>query len=653
MTTTETDTDDPFAPAEPPPDPLAGLTEQQLAAVTHRNGPCIVVAGAGSGKTRVITRRIAHLMATGVKGSSIVAITFTNKAAGEMRERLEHLCPGHKAWVSTFHSMAVRLLRDHSFEAGLSRSFTIADEDDRLKVVRQCVAAVGADQKRFLAPAVADEISRAKNFMLLPVDVWSRAEDSWLKMIGLIYSQYQRVMWRMGLLDFDDLLLMLVQLLSTNETVRRALDERFRFMLVDEFQDVNLAQSMILKLLNRNENNLMVVGDSDQLIYSFRGSDIRHFLSFEQEYPGTKLMPLNENFRSTPEVISAANVVIRNNPNRIKKELVTANPSGVPVTLHKYASSAAEANAIGREVLSQVGTGARTYSDFAVLIRLHTLSKDVEAVFIKGKIPYRIVGGMTFFERKEVKDALAYVKLAINPNDSVSFLRAVNEPTRGIGKAALDRLTAYTAEIETSHVYACDRAELIPGLTQRNVVGMKTFADLIRRLHLRADDAAALVEAAVKESGLLKQYAESEEDEDLTRGDNLLQLIDIAKSFCGTEKKSAVEFLELVTLSAHEEEEDEDRDKVTISTLHAAKGLEWPVVFLPAVEGGIFPHKKAFEATDYDGLAEERRLFFVGITRAREQLVLSYSNFRIVNGSPVYQVPSQFLDELPQDEIDS
>jgi DNA helicase-2/ATP-dependent DNA helicase PcrA len=634
-------------------DLLADLTEAQRQAVTHVDGALLILAGPGSGKTRVITRRVAYLLSQGVKPWNILAITFTNKAAGEMRRRVEDLAPHCKVWISTFHSMGARLLRQYADTIGLDRNFTIYDQADRTQVVKAALEAGNIDSIHHTPERIQAAISRAKNQLLSPPDFAKTATDFFGETVAKVYPLYEQLLRKAHALDFDDLLYCMAHLLRNYPEVRAELDERFRYVLIDEYQDTNHAQYVIAHNLSRDYPNLCVVGDPDQSIYRFRGSDIRNILDFENDYPSAVVITLGQNYRSTKSILAAADHLIAHNAKRKAKELTTENAKGKPVTVVTHESGEEEADAIARQIQMAVKQNeGRSYRDFAVFLRINALSRALETAMIKRRVPYQMVRGLAFFERKENKDILAYLRLLINPRDDLSFLRAVNEPARGIGKVSLEHLRQHAEAREQSLLEAAAGVEKIPAIKGKAAKGLADFARVMGELAQLTSTAPAdeVIRQVIDKSGYRAMLKDSNDPQDQERLANVEELITAAKQFVPDESENTLTaFLEHVTLVNDVDAWDETIDKVSIMTLHAAKGLEFPVVFLPAIEQGLLPHERS--TNHPEELEEERRLAFVGMTRAKEELYLSHAQAREFRGTRMYKVPSQFLRELPQDEI--
>jgi DNA helicase-2/ATP-dependent DNA helicase PcrA len=632
---------------------LADLTDPQREAVLHQDGPLLILAGAGSGKTRVITRRVAHLLHTGVKPYQILAITFTNKAAGEMRQRVQAMLPECKVWISTFHSFGVRILRQYGERLGLDRNFTIYDQTDRTRMVKAAQESAGIETGRFTPETIQGAISKAKNQLLTPDAYARQANDFFSQNVAAVYTAYEKRMRDANALDFDDLLLWPALALKNNEELRAELDARFRYVLIDEYQDTNKAQYAIARGLSIDQPNLCVVGDPDQSIYKWRGSDIRNILDFERDFPNARVIALERNYRSTKAILHAASHLIAHNRQRKPKNLYTEKTGGEPVTVLSYETGLDEAENIARRIAESVNEGKHNYRDFAVFLRVNALSRNLETAFVRQRIPFQIVRGLAFFDRKENRDVLAYLRLLLNPKDDLSFLRVVNEPARGIGKVSLDHLRGYAEPREMSLLGACAELDKMPAIKSKAVTGLRSFALLMNELRQGIDASAdEVIRQVISKSGYHRMLKNSDDPEDQDRLANIEELITAAKQFVEEDhSRTIADFLENITLASDVDGWDENQDCVSVMTLHAAKGLEFPVVYMVAVEQGLLPHERSL-AKD-DELEEERRLAFVGMTRAKEELYLCHSRLREFRGQTLYAVPSMFLDELPQEGVQS
>jgi DNA helicase-2/ATP-dependent DNA helicase PcrA len=630
-----------------PHDLLADLTDAQREAVTHLEGPLLILAGAGSGKTRVITRRVAFLLQQGVRPGNILAITFTNKAAGEMKQRVEALVPGCRVWISTFHSFGARLLRQYADRLELDKNFTIYDQNDRARVVKTALEDAGIDGSRFSPDSVSAAISKAKNQLLSPERYAERARDFFGQTVARVYPIYEKRMRDASALDFDDLLYWPALALKHDQELRAELDARFRHVLIDEYQDTNQAQYAIARGLSVDHPNLCVVGDPDQSIYKFRGSDIRNILDFERDFPGAKVLTLSKNYRSTKAILAAAGGLIAHNKQRKPKDLITDNPDGAPVKVLTFESGVDEAEGVARRIHEAVTKQKRHYRDFAVFLRINALSRGLETAFVKQRVPFQIVKGLAFFERKENRDVLAYLRLLLNPRDDLSFLRAVNEPARGVGKVSLEHLRQYAEKEEISLLAASARVDKIPALKGKAAKALSEFARMMYDLQKLADaQPDEVIRQVLDQSGYRQALKDSRDEEDADRLANIEELITAARQFAAEDNARTIgDFLENITLASDLDGWDEKQDCVSVMTMHAAKGLEFPVVYLLAVEQGLLPHERSLGRDDE--VEEERRLAFVGMTRAKEELYVCHARMREFRGDTLYAVPSMFLEELP------
>ena len=631
-------------------DLLADLTAPQRQAVTHKDGALLVLAGAGSGKTRVITRRVAYLMKEGVAGKNILALTFTNKAAGEMRHRIEAASPDSKVWVGTFHGVCARLLRQYSTLVGIDRDFTIYDQADRLRAVKQVMNQLDFANISVSPEKVEGAISRAKNELLTPEAYARRGGDHVAAVTSKVYGLYQNRLRESSAVDFDDLLVHLVTILKSHPDVRSDLDRRFRYVLVDEYQDTNRAQYAIIRALSVDHPNLCVTGDPDQSIYGWRGADMSNILEFEKDFPGCEVVKLEQNYRSTKNILEAADHLIRHNHRRKAKSLLTDNPRGMLVELTIYPTETEEAQGVAGTIVSKVREGEYGFGDVAVFCRVTALTRKIELAFRAARIPYQVVGGMSFYERQEVKDVLAYLSLMANPKDDLAFLRVVNLPPRGVGETSLEKLSDRAKALELPMLAMARQAAAVPGLKDRAIAALRDFAMLMDELiALREHTAEEVLRRLQALSGyreFLKQDAKGGDE----RLANVDELISAAREFDrehpGT---TVVDFMEEVTLSSAVDRWKDEGGSVTLMTLHAAKGLEFPVVFIVGLEQGLLPHSRANESEDE--MEEERRLLFVGITRAKRELFLSHCRVREFRGQRQVTIPSLFLSELPEEVL--
>jgi DNA helicase-2/ATP-dependent DNA helicase PcrA len=655
---------------------LEGLNPQQRAAVVHQGGPLLIVAGAGSGKTRVLTHRIGYqLSERGVHPGEILAITFTNKAAGEMKQRVAALVGGRARlmWVSTFHSMCVRVLRAEAKTLGLRSSFSIYDADDAKRLMTLVSRDLDLDPKRYPARSLSAQISNLKNELVTP-EVWAeRASDAHEKVLGSVYERYQRRLLEAHALDFDDLIMSTVRLLQEFPDVAEHYRRRFRHVLVDEYQDTNHAQYSLVRELTRPAGSnppgeLAVVGDADQSIYAFRGASIRNILEFEHDYPDATTILLEQNYRSTQTILSAANAVIARNPDRRPKNLWSDAGAGEQITGYVAENEHDEAAWVAQQIDELTDNGASA-SDVAVFYRTNAQSRVFEEVFIRVGMPYKVVGGVRFYERREIRDALAYLRVIANPDDVVSLRRILNTPRRGIGDRAEAVVEAFAERERISFGAALERADVAPGMNPRSLNSIQDFVTMLTDLRGVAagpdGTPANIVEAVLDKTGYLRELEASHDPQDEGRVDNLRELVSVAREFeeqrtaagvdadTGLPLGGAVDldaFLEQVSLVADADSiPDADGGVVTLMTLHTAKGLEFPMVFLTGLEDGVFPHMRTLG--DNDELAEERRLAYVGITRARERLYLSRALSRSAWGQPAWNPPSRFLDEIPPELV--
>ena len=643
---------------------LEGLNPQQREAVVHRGGPLLIVAGAGSGKTRVLTHRIAHLLAHGgAQPGQILAITFTNKAAGEMKERVAQLVgPRAKAmWVSTFHSMCVRILRAEAKTVGLKSSFSIYDADDSKRLMTMVVRDLDLDPKRYPARSLTAQISNLKNELVTP-EAWAeKASNAHEKVLAEAFTRYQARLLEAHSLDFDDLIMTTVRLFQDHPDVAEHWRRRFRHVLVDEYQDTNHAQYVLVRELTRpaadgvEPAELAVVGDADQSIYAFRGATIRNILEFERDYPDATTILLEQNYRSTQTILTAANAVIARNPDRRPKNLWSDAGAGEPIVGYVAENEHDEAAWVAQRIDALSDEHSVTPADVAVFYRTNAQSRVFEEVFIRVGLPYKVVGGVRFYERKEIRDALAYLRTIANPDDVVSLRRILNTPRRGIGDKAEDAVQRFAERERLSFGAALYIADEGMGLAQRSINAIRDFTDLLTELRGVAagpdGTPSSILEAVLDRTGYLKELEESRDPQDEGRVDNLRELVSVAREFeeqrAGTDDATSLDaFLEQVSLVADADQvPDASGGVVTLMTLHTAKGLEFPVVFLTGLEDGVFPHLRTLG--DVAELAEERRLAYVGITRARERLYLSRALSRSAWGAPSWNPPSRFLDEIP------
>lgn len=632
---------------------LASLTPPQREAVLHRDGPLLILAGPGSGKTRVITHRIARLLADGVPAAQILALTFTNKAADEMQRRVAELTPGHRVWVSTFHRFGARLLRQYADHVGLGPNFTIYDTSDTRQTIKRVIEAERINTMHYTPDRLADAISAAKN-KLVPYDQYEPRPGSTLgSVVAEVYPAYQRRLLASSAADFDDLLLHVAQLVHDQEEIRRELDARFRYVLVDEYQDTNRAQYVILRALASDYPNLAVTGDPDQSIYGWRGADLKNILEFEHDYPQVRVVRLERNYRSTKRILRVADALIAHNLHRKPKELYTENDEGEVVRLSVYAGQDQEAADIAEQIRTAVEAGRRKPSDFAIFYRVNALSRALERALRAAGVPYQMVRGQEFYQRMEIKDVLAYCQLVNNPRDDIAFERTVNTPPRGIGRKTIERLLEHAYRYGLPLLDAARDAHEIDALSKQAATKVTRFVGIVDRISAVAHgDVEEVIGTVLAESGYRAVLAESEDEQDQNRLANIEELLTDARQFDEENPGGGQleEYLERSWLVNETDDWDTQTDKATLMTLHAAKGLEFPVVFIVAVEEGVLPHERV--GRHPDELEEERRLAFVGITRAKEELQLSYAVMRDYRGQRRHTVPSSFLMEVPRGEIE-
>ncbi|MFV1968133.1 MAG: ATP-dependent helicase [Pirellulaceae bacterium] len=632
---------------------LDSLTSAQQQAVQHVDGPLLILAGPGSGKTRVVTHRIAQLLGRGIPPRQILALTFTNKAAEEMRSRLERLAPGQAVWVGTFHRFCARWLRQYASLAGLEENFSIYDAGDSHKVLADALREAELPLTHVSVDQVAREISRAKNSLITADQFTPRPGHTLGMLVQQVYPHYQRRLLVANAVDFDDLLLHVAHMLRENPELRRTLDDRFRYILVDEYQDTNFAQYAIVRALSQDHANLAVTGDPDQSIYGWRGANLDNILKFEHDYPDVCVVRLERNYRSTGKILRVADALIANNTRRKKKALYTENDEGRPVRLVVYPSSRDEAGNLAEQIANALRQGKRRPRDFAIFYRVNSLSRPLESALRSLGIPYQIVKGLEFYQRREVKDILAYLHLMNNPRSDVAFQRIINLPPRKIGKTTVGRLIAHANSRRCPLLDAAREAGLIESLAKRTAVNVAAFVEMYDRLCVTAALPLEEIMGHVLEvTGYRRWLIDSDTEEDRERLANIEELLNAAREFDEQhpEDSPLETFLEQTALVSDSDDWDAEDDRVSLMTLHAAKGLEFPVVFITAVEQGLLPHERSKE--DPDQLEEERRLLFVGITRAEEELQLSLASNRFVRGGCWPTVPSCFLMELPRDEME-
>ena len=633
------------------------LNDKQQEAVYYTDGPLLILAGAGSGKTRVLTHRIAYLIdEKGINPWNILAITFTNKAAGEMRERVDSLVGfgAESIWVSTFHSMCVRILRRHIDLLGYDTNFTIYDTDDQKTLMKEVCKLLQIDTKQLRERTLLGAISAAKNELITPEEFRLNAGGDFMQLkIADVYSEYERQLRSNNALDFDDLLLMTVQLFQTQKDVLQYYQERFRYIMVDEYQDTNTVQFELVRLLASGYRNLCVVGDDDQSIYKFRGANIKNILNFEEFFPDAKVIKLEQNYRSTSNILNAANAVIRNNRGRKEKSLWTDNGIGDKIEFRQFDTGFDEAEYIVSDIREHVNRGDCTYNDNAILYRTNAQSRVFEEKFVTANIPYKIVGGINFYARREIKDLLSYLKTVDNGRDDLAVRRIVNVPKRGIGLTSINRVQEYAASHEIGFYEALRAVDLIPNIG-RGASKLESFVALIEHFKADASDMSLsdLMKEIIEETGYIESLQAEDVIEAETRIENIDELLSKVAAYeeqCEEQDEPATlsGFLEEVALVADIDSLDENTDYVVLMTLHSAKGLEFPHVYLAGMEDGIFPSYMTITADDPEEVEEERRLCYVGITRAEENLTLTCARRRMIRGETQYNKMSRFLKEIP------
>ncbi|HTC31593.1 MAG TPA: DUF3553 domain-containing protein [Candidatus Acidoferrum sp.] len=630
------------------------LNDIQTQAVEHTDGPVLIFAGAGSGKTRVLTHRIALLLGRKkIAPDRILAVTFTNKAAGEMKTRLERMvgASARDLWVGTFHAMCVRMLRRDGSKAGISPSFAIIDDADQRQLVKDILDDLDYDERQLAPGACLHEISKAKNSLIWP-DKYHESQTTFLgERLANVYTEYERRLRESNSLDFDDLIVRTIDLLERDEKTREKYQNKFEYILVDEYQDVNVAQYRLIALLGAKHKNVTVVGDDDQSIYSWRGSDYRMILRFEQDFPGAKVFKLEENYRSTQRILDAANALVANNKTRAPKKLFTSRAEGEAITVYAAATERDEARYTVEKVKQMVRDGA-AYKDFLILYRTNAQSRVFEEALIADGIPYRVVGGVGFYARAEIKDVIAYLRYIINPADALAFKRIVNVPRRGIGQQTLAALVQAANAKGMSVGEAIFDSELLKDAVPKKLKELERFAELIRTFRERAEDlsVADLLVSVMEDSGYVRELQAEETHDARARIENLQELIGVAREYEGGEPESSLSgFLTNVALISDLDSLDPESSYVTLMTMHGAKGLEFPHVFLTGLEEGVFPHSRAL--TDETELEEERRLAYVGVTRAMDRLFMSYAQRRALFGNTYAYPKSRFIEEMPGLEV--
>ncbi len=631
------------------------LNDSQRQAVFHTNGPLLLLAGAGSGKTRVLTHRIAYLIENGVSPYNILAITFTNKAAREMKERTASLCDcGDYIWISTFHSSCVRILRQEIENIRYDKNFTIYDADDQVRLVKECLKELTLDEKTLPPKMIISKISEQKNEMVTPESYEKLSFGNYFESeIAKVYKLYQKKLYANNALDFDDIIFKTVELLTKFPDVLEKYQNRFLYIMVDEYQDTNSSQYELVRLLASKNRNLCVVGDDDQSIYGWRGANISNILDFEKHFDGARVIKLEENYRSTQTILTAANEVVKNNRTRKNKTLYTSNPEGEKI-YHYKASTDFEEGAFIAETIQKEVSGGKRYSDFSVLYRNNAQSRSIEEKLVKSNIPYRLFGGTKFYDRKEIKDLIAYLKLIHNSYDSIYLKRIINVPKRGIGDATVEKLVNYASDYSITLYDALSDIDHIEGIGSKSK-NLKEFADLLDHLIAYSDThtVAELIEEIIYKIDYRSYLLLEGQEEAEKRMENIQELINKAEQVSiASDENSLSTFLEEVALVADVDAYTEDADTVVLMTLHSSKGLEFPTVFIPGFEDSIFPSFRSIDAGDRE-IEEERRLCYVGITRARETLYLTSTNSRMSFGKIVRNPVSRFLKEIPKDLVEN
>ena len=639
---------------------LDELNAEQREAASHIDGPMLIIAGAGSGKTRVLTYRIAHLVHKGVHPASILAVTFTNKAASEMKERVSKLVEGRSEtmWIGTFHSVCLRLLRRDIDKLGYKKEFAIFDYADQQTAVKECLKELGLNDKNFPPKSVLEMIGEAKDNLMEP-EVYQKLYENDFRMgkVAKIYELYQKKLRQSNALDFDDMIMLTIKLLLNDPELLDYYHKKFRYILVDEYQDTNTAQYSLITLLARGSGNLCVVGDDDQSIYGWRGANIRNILDFEKEFKGCKVVKLEQNYRSTAKILNAANSIIKNNSSRKNKKLWTNNSDGEHIKCHQSDSEHGEAFYISHQIKTLIKKNDMKYKDFAILYRINALSRVFEETFIKEGIPYKILGGLKFYDRKEIKDILAYLRVIQNPSDNISLKRIINVPRRGIGNTTVEAVENIATQRECSMFSVIDSNDQVAEL-KRAASKLEDFVLLInkfRAINQTPDSSVVeIIQAVIGDSGMLKELETENTIESQTRIENIKELLSVALEY---EKKQVITtedgevmqglsgFLASVALMSDIDNLEEEVDNVLLMTLHSAKGLEFPVVFMVGLEEGVFPGYRSMSSDSE--LEEERRLCYVGITRAREHLYMTNSESRTLFGSTTHNRKSRFLAEIP------
>lgn len=632
------------------------LNPAQASAATHVSGPLLIMAGAGSGKTKVLTCRIAYLLQQGVAPWNILAITFTNKAAAEMKERVYNMVgsTARDIWLSTFHAFCARFLRmEIENLVRYKKNFVIYDSGDTQALVKMCLRELNLDEKQYTPGAIQSAISNAKNGLIDARKFAKEADTFYAQKVAEVYELYQQKLLNNNAVDFDDLLMLSVQLLEQNQEVREKYQQKFQYIMIDEYQDTNRAQYLLARFLAEKHRNICVVGDADQSIYAWRGADIRNIMDFEQDYPEAVTIKLEQNYRSTQTILDAANAVIENNTERKPKSLWTDNPKGDSISYYLAHDERDEAQFIADTMMTLNTAQHVSYGDMAVLYRTNAQSRVVEEAFMKAGIAYTMVGGLKFYDRKEIKDMLAYLKVIFNPADTISLLRIINVPRRGIGETSIARLNDYAVQHGMSLFDVISNPDLVPDLTARAKRPLENLAELIFKLMAAAGQlpVVQLIEKVMDETGYIAELEKEHTPQDEARLENLRELLSVAKEFAAGEEDNTLEnFLSHVSLVSDIDTAELEEARVTLMTLHSAKGLEFPVVFLCGMEEGIFPHARTL--MNESEIEEERRICYVGITRARRKLYLSNARMRTIYGRTTMYPPSRFLLEIPPEMLE-
>jgi len=638
---------------------LDGLTDPQQEAVEYFEGPLQILAGPGSGKTRVITRRIARLVDRGVHPSSILAITFTNKAAREMQERVNQLLPGSRIWISTFHRFCASVLRRRAQSVGLESNFVIFDKSDQLQVLRHVLNDLDMDAVRVPVAKLGARISHIKNTMISS-EQFTRSLDYEVgepfdMVVAQVYPKYQETLLASNAVDFDDLLLHVVKLFQENPTLRAEYDDRFRFLLVDEYQDTNAIQYSLVRALGIDRPNVCVTGDPDQSIYAWRGANIENILNFERDFENAKLVRLEQNFRSTALILQSADQLISHNRMRKAKSLTTDAPDGAAVQLLKFKDGRSEADGIAELIRKQCTEQGAKWSDFAIFYRVNSMSRELELAFTRHHIPFQVAAGLAFYDRAEIRDLLAYLRLIENPVDTVAFARVVNRPARGIGKTSQNKVTAWATENGVGPMEAARQAHKITSLTKTAKVKLKAFVGMMDTFSLaNAGSVSDLLKKIVEKTAYSRTWASASSEQTITKQANVAELVNAAAQYdeANADDPSITGFLETTALASDVDGVDAEAGKATLMTIHAAKGLEFPSVVIVGLEHGLIPHERSIKSNDPKQLEEERRLLFVGMTRAMRNLYMTTAQVRAERGTPRITIPSTFLAETTFDIID-